>query len=53
MKEHSLRHKVKKIVFFLFIACTSNFAFAQLTGLPKDSVKTANQCSVFTSLLRF
>lgn len=47
MKNISLRHKVKKILFSFFIVCTANFVSAQQINFPKDSVKTGNQYTAF------
>ena len=38
---------MKNYLMLLYTLCMANFAFAQLTSFPKDSVKTGNQYTAF------
>lgn len=38
---------MKNYLMLLYTLCMANFAFAQLTSFPKDSVKTGNQHTIF------
>lgn len=40
---------MKNYLMLLYTLCMANFAFAQLTNFPKDSVKTGNQHTVFNT----
>ena len=45
--KYLIQDKMKNYLMLLYTLCMANFAFAQLTSFPKDSVKTGNQHTVF------